>query len=80
MLPYIANTFPPHCSTCNVTLCVEHIQLRCVRYREERRLLATYYQSHGLPLPQITLLGDEHTDVVDRLMIYLTETNLISEL
>ncbi|MPC98614.1 hypothetical protein E2C01_093988 [Portunus trituberculatus] len=37
MLPYIANTFPPQCSTCNVTLSVEHILLHCVRYREERR-------------------------------------------
>ncbi|MPC77011.1 hypothetical protein E2C01_071449 [Portunus trituberculatus] len=25
------------CSTCNVTLSVEHILLHCVRYRQERR-------------------------------------------
>ncbi|MPC90624.1 hypothetical protein E2C01_085620 [Portunus trituberculatus] len=63
VLPYIANTFPLQCSTCNVTLSVEHILLHCVRYREERRPLAAYYQSHGLLLTQTTLLGDEHLDV-----------------
>ncbi|MPD00678.1 hypothetical protein E2C01_096166 [Portunus trituberculatus] len=80
MLPHIANTFPPQCSTCNVILSVEHILLHCVRYREERRPLAAHCQSHGLPLTQTTLLGDEHPDVVDRLMIYLTEAKLIREL
>ncbi|MPC53584.1 hypothetical protein E2C01_047479 [Portunus trituberculatus] len=78
--PYIANTFPPQCSTCNVTLSVEYILLHCMRYREQRRPLAACCQSHGLPLTQNTLLGDEHPDVVDRLMIYLTETNLTREL
>ena len=80
MLLYIANAFPPQCSVCNVTLSVEHILLPCVRYREERRPLAAYCRSHGLSLTQTTLLGEEHPDVVDRLMIYLTETNVIREL
>ncbi|MPC31971.1 hypothetical protein E2C01_025272 [Portunus trituberculatus] len=80
MIPYIANTFPPQCSTCNVTLSVKHMLLHCVRYHEERRPLAAYCQSHRLPLTHTTLLGDEHPDVVDRLMIYLTETSLIREL
>ncbi|MPC26485.1 hypothetical protein E2C01_019625 [Portunus trituberculatus] len=80
MLPYIANTFPPQCSTCNVTLSVEYILLHCVCYHEERRSLAAYCQGRGLLLMHTTLLGDDHLDVVDRLMIYLTETNLIREL
>ena len=80
MLPYIANAFPPQCSVCNVTLSVKHILLHCVRYREERRPLAAYCRSHGLALTQTTLLGEEHPGVVDKLMIYLTETNLIREL
>ncbi|MPD04321.1 hypothetical protein E2C01_100001 [Portunus trituberculatus] len=80
MLPYIANAFPPQCSTYNVTLSVEHILLHCVRYREERRPLAVYCRGRGLPLKQTTLLGDEHPDVVDILMIYLTEANLIRKL
>ena len=80
MLPYIANAFPPQCSLCNVTLSVDHILLHCVRYREERRPLATYCRSRGLSLTQTTLQDDEHPDVVDRLMIYLTETNLMREL
>ena len=80
MLPYIAHAFPPQCSSCNVNLSVEHILLHCVRYREERRPLVAYCRGRGLPLTQTTLLGDEHPDVVDRLMIYLTETNLIREL
>ena len=31
-------------------------------------------------LTQTTLLGDEHPSVIDRLMIFLTDTNLIREL
>ncbi|MPC42536.1 hypothetical protein E2C01_036159 [Portunus trituberculatus] len=77
MLPYIANTFPPQCSTCNVTLSVEDKLLYCVRYREERLPLAAYCRGRYLPLTQTTLLGEEHSDVIDRLMIYLIETNLI---
>ncbi|MPC75666.1 hypothetical protein E2C01_070059 [Portunus trituberculatus] len=80
MLPYIANTFPLQCFTCNITLSVEHILLHCVRYREERMSLATYCQARGLLLTHTNLLGDEHLDVLDRLMISLTEANLIREL
>ena len=80
MLPYIANVFPPVCTACQVTLSVEHILLECVRYRESRRSLAAYCRSRGLPLTQATLLGDEHPDVIDRLMLFLTETKLIEEL
>ena len=80
LLPYMANTFPPICSTCHVTLTVEHILLQCVRYREERRPLVTYCQGRGLPVTQTTLLDGEHPDVIDRLMIFLAETNLIREL
>ncbi|MPC84690.1 hypothetical protein E2C01_079436 [Portunus trituberculatus] len=58
------------CSTCNVTLPVEHILLHCVHYREERRPLSAYCRCRGLPLTHNTLLCDEHPDVVDRLMIY----------
>lgn len=36
--------------------------------------------SCGLSVTQATLLGDEHPEVVDRLMIFLAETNLIIEL
>ncbi|MPC62251.1 hypothetical protein E2C01_056334 [Portunus trituberculatus] len=52
MLPYIANTFPPQCSTCNITLSIEHILLHCVSYREERQPLAAYCRGRGLPLTQ----------------------------
>ena len=68
------------CTACQVTLSVEHILLVCVRYRESRRSLAAYCRSRGLPLTQATLLGDEHPDVIDRLMLFLTETKLIEEL
>ncbi|MPC90225.1 hypothetical protein E2C01_085199 [Portunus trituberculatus] len=77
ILPYIAKTFPPQCSTCNVTLSVEHILLHCMRYRKERRPLVAYIRGCGLLPKQTTLLGDKHPDVFDRLMIYLTEINLI---
>ena len=79
MLPYIANTFPPQYSICNVILSIKKILFHCVRHREERRPLAAYCRSRGLSLTQ-TFLGDEHPEVVDRLMIYLTETKLIREL
>ena len=55
-----------------ITLSVQHILLHCVRYDEERQPLAA--------LTHTTLLGEEHPDVLDRLMIYLTETYLIREL
>ena len=80
MLPYIAKAFPPQCITCNVTLSVDHILLHCVRYREARRSLAAFCDNRRLPMTLATLLGDEHPDVVDRLMIFLTETSLIREL
>ena len=50
------------------------------RYREESRPLAAYCRSRGLSLTQTILLGDLHPDVVDTLMVYLTETNLIRKL
>ena len=80
MLPYLAHAYPPQCLSCNTTLSIDHILLRCVRYREARRSLAAYCEAQHLPLTRTTLLGDEHPDVVDRLMIFLTETSLIREL
>ncbi|MPC56115.1 hypothetical protein E2C01_050068 [Portunus trituberculatus] len=44
MLPYIAKTFPPQCSTWNVTFSVEYILLYFVCYREERRPSVVYCQ------------------------------------
>ena len=80
MLPYIAHAFPPQCITCHITLSIDHILLHCVRYREGRRSLAAFCEARRLPMTQITLLGDQHPDVVDNLMIFLAETNLIKEL
>ena len=62
MLHYIAHTFLPQYSICNVTLSDEHIMFHCVRYRQP---LSAYCRSHGLSLTQTTLLGDELPDVVD---------------
>jgi len=80
LLPYIARAFPPQCLTCHVTLSIDHVLLHCERYQEARRSLAAYCEGRRLPLTQATLLGDEHPDVVDRVMNFLTETNLIREL
>ena len=79
-LPYIANAFPPQCITCHNILSIDHILLHCVRYREARRSLTAFCEVRRLPMTQITLLGDQHPDLVDSLMIFLAETNLINEL
>ena len=75
MLPYISHSFPPQCPHCNVTLSVDHILIHCVRYREARRSLTAYCVARRLPVTQATLLSDD-PDVIDKLMIFLTETNL----
>ena len=64
MLPYMANSFPPRCLSCQVTLSVDHILLHCTRYREMRRALARFCEARRLPLTSATLLGDEHPDVL----------------
>lgn len=51
-------------TSCFITVCVN------TYYREERRLLATYWRSRGLALTHTTLhlqLAEEHPDVVDAL-------------
>ena len=80
MLAYIAHAFPPQCITGHTTLSIDHILLHCVRYRETRRSLAAFCEVRCLPVTQTILLGDQHPDVVDNLMIFLAETNLIKEL
>ena len=79
MLPCISHSFPPQCPHCNVTLSVDHILIHCVRFRKARRSLAAYCVARRLPVTKNTLLGDD-PDMIDRLMIFLTDTNLISEL
>ena len=80
MLPYIAHAFPPQCITFHITLSIDHILLHCVRYLEARRSFAAFCEARRLPMMQTTLQDDEHPDVIDRLMIFLAETNLIKEL
>ena len=80
MLPYIVNSFPSLCITCHATLSIDHILLHCVRYREVRRSLAAFCEAHHLSMTQTILMGDQHPDVVDKLTIFLAETNLIKEL
>lgn len=76
---YIAKSFPPQC-TCQVILNVDYILLYCVWYREALRSFAAYCRSRLLPLTQATLSYDKHPVIIDKVMTFLTETNLISEM
>ena len=80
MLPYITHTFPSQCITCHTTLSIHHILLHCVRCRGARWSLAAFCEARRLSMTQTTLLGDQHPDGVDKLLIFLAETNLINEL
>ena len=80
MKPYIDKSYPPRCGVCDTNLTISHILLSCGDYAWERSFLADYCRTYGLPFTLDTILGDGDPGVTDKLMAFLKETRLISEL
>ena len=70
----------PICNTCNITLNVKHILLKCNKYDRHRQSITQYCQDNNLPLTLQTLLNNDHPNLHELVFEYLEETDLISDL
>ena len=79
MLPRIERRFPPICEECNELLTIEHVLVDCIMYIQERREITEYFRIKNKRLTAFNLLQDDIT-IVDMLMKYIRNTDLISQL
>jgi len=70
----------PRCVTCDETITVPHLLLRCPKYQLHRRILQHYCQTHDTDFSLSTVLGDQYPDLINLLFDFLRGTNLFQKL
>ena len=70
----------PQCTRCDSQLTVRHILLHCRKVERERQPLKSYCRTHNIPLTLQNVLGDEHPELIEQLLVFLKRTNIIKQL
>ena len=80
MTPIIERRFPPWCDECDARDTVKHVLLYCAKYTRHRHPMLTHVSRNKLCFTTNTLLEPADRKVLDLLIKFLIETELISKI
>ena len=80
-ISFIFNHEPrPLCPSCREVVNVKHILLHCIKYNAERAALQQFCRTHNIQFTLSVILGDEYSDLLKLLFVFLTSTDLLRRL